>query len=324
MLVRQLPPAHAQLKPFVRSFMLMELSAADRAAFPELAVPACDVTALLFPLSGGAYHLREASGAHQHFHIPFLHGQLSTAKSSVAELHRDCSQNLVLYSTVFTPLGLQAFTRHSLGGLYQIENNFLTAEDHIADVCILHEQLQEIYYAEISILLQRENADFVPLHNLSLLTLPTEEFLLNTLFATPARKTSLCTVRNRQQAEYICRRLTETRGKARIEEIATELDLSERHSLRIMTEYVGVSGKTFGEVQRFLAASRLLTQAASQLPSGERISSEHLHTIIHRAGYYDQSHCIRDFKRFADRTPLQFLYQRHPLAENLLDSEREV
>jgi AraC-like DNA-binding protein len=132
---------------------------------------------------------------------------------------------------------------------------------------------------------------------------------------------SLCTERNIQQAEYMCQRLTATHGKLSIEAIAQEIGLSERHSRRIFKEFIGTTGKTFAEVQRFMYVSRLLIQTAQTVPFGKIITSEHLHSAIHQTGYYDQSHCIRDFKRFAGCTPLQFLAQRHALAENLIGTD---
>ena len=131
------------------------------------------------------------------------------------------------------------------------------------------------------------------------------------LLATSAKRNApLYEVRKVQQVEYICNRLMATRGKARIETIASELGINERQTTRIMQEVVGISGKLFGQDQRFTYCWQLLAQIAAAAPKGSVIAAEQIHFALFQAGYYDQSHAIREFKQFAGSTPHQFLRDR--------------
>ncbi len=322
MFVQHIPPNHALLKPFIRSFMLMEIPVQRGKQLSNFSVPASNITALLIPLSGkGSFRVYSEKQKNTPLDSLYIHGQHSQNNYGEPDFSSfNSTEHIALFGAVFTPIGLQAFMRQSLGSLNQIENAFVPVSDIIPHVGGIQAELEEMYHR-----VRREqqphwfdNQDLILFSKLHLLAECLERFLLHLLRSQNTARTSLVTERNIHQADFICQRLSTTHGKASIEAIAKEIDLSERHVQRIMKEYVGITGKVFGEVQRFMQASRLLVHSAQQLPAQQHLSSEQFHSIIHEAGYYDQSHAIRDFKRFSGFTPMQFLEQRHALGEKII------
>lgn len=94
------------------------------------------------------------------------------------------------------------------------------------------------------------------------------------------------------------RLLTSCEDDARVAHVARALDLSERQLERRFLARIGLSPKRFAALRRFERSLELATTA----PSLTRAAIE--------AGYYDQSHFIRDFKRFAGTSPAAFLEAR--------------
>lgn len=328
MIVQSLPSLAPALRPFVRSFMLMEIQSSERSAYANLTIPASDSTALLLSLSGlGGYCLDAVTKEKVYLPSAYLHGQLSHPNNGGSEFSLAGSGLLALFGVIFTPIGLHAFVQNHVGTMDILRDTFAPAEHFFDNAEFLQEQLQEAYHRE----LHRSNAlhspqthGFTPFQKFRPLADHAEHFLCQMLLKREWKRESNERLRGAEQAAYMSRRLAETNGRVRIEHIANELGISERHSLRIMQEQVGVSGKTFGEIQRFMYASRLLCNAVASAPAGMPITSETLHTAIHQAGYYDQSHCIRDFKRFSGSTPLQFLRERHALSEHLISADIEL
>jgi AraC-like DNA-binding protein len=85
-------------------------------------------------------------------------------------------------------------------------------------------------------------------------------------------------------------------GACRIDAIAAAPDAGRRQIERLFREQVGLTPKAYARVIRFTnAAARVTADPSARLAD---ISSD--------AGYFDQSHMIRDFLSFAGRTPEQF------------------
>ncbi len=82
--------------------------------------------------------------------------------------------------------------------------------------------------------------------------------------------------------------------------IASGLDVSPRHLLRIFRSELGLSPNHFKRSLRFLEALDRGDQAAH--PDWAGIATE--------AGYFDQSHMIRDFKALSGLTPKQVFSER--------------
>jgi AraC-like DNA-binding protein len=79
-------------------------------------------------------------------------------------------------------------------------------------------------------------------------------------------------------------------------ELAAELGLSSRRFIELFSRHVGMTPKAYGRVRRF---QRVLRQIDGQ-------SEMDWVRIALEAGYYDQSHFNRDFKRFSGITPGQY------------------
>ena len=88
------------------------------------------------------------------------------------------------------------------------------------------------------------------------------------------------------------RRLRSTRGTIQIERLARDLQWSRRRLERRFLNRVGVTPKNLASVLRFHDAYKRLRS----LPDGR-------YGVVALDRYYDQSHFIRDFKRFTGVTP---------------------
>jgi AraC-like DNA-binding protein len=92
-----------------------------------------------------------------------------------------------------------------------------------------------------------------------------------------------------------CELLTKSVAEGHVAYVAKSLALSERQLERRMLERVGVSPKRYATLRRFERAVALLGGASS------------LAQVAHEAGYYDQSHFIRDFRRLVGTSPGKYL-----------------
>lgn len=78
--------------------------------------------------------------------------------------------------------------------------------------------------------------------------------------------------------------------------IAEEVGYSERHLNRLFKDMTGISPKLMAQIFRFEKASEQLFKCTD---SGNA-------AVVLEWGYYDQSHFIREFKRFSGMTPGEF------------------
>lgn len=100
-----------------------------------------------------------------------------------------------------------------------------------------------------------------------------------------------------------------TRDGLSVAQTALQLGVSERQLERRFRSRVGVSPKQFSRISRFERAL-LIANAPSSATSdavGDVFaqSAPSLAAIALRAGYYDQSHLVRDAREFANQTPRQ-------------------
>lgn len=91
--------------------------------------------------------------------------------------------------------------------------------------------------------------------------------------------------------------ITSTKGQLTVSEIADRLYLSKRQFERIFLTNVGIPPKKFGSIIRFNTSIQSLEKANS------------LTMQTYEAGYFDQSHWIRDFRQFTGLPPKEFLKQ---------------
>lgn len=95
-------------------------------------------------------------------------------------------------------------------------------------------------------------------------------------------------------------------GQVSVEEMAQQVNLSSRQLERRFREVVGIPPKLFAEICRFAYVFRLLqNQPLAKWQD-----------VTHTCGYFDQSHFIREFRRFAGEAPntyFQRLYHFEPM-----------
>jgi AraC-like DNA-binding protein len=107
------------------------------------------------------------------------------------------------------------------------------------------------------------------------------------------------------------RRIEREHGKLRVSELHTELGVSRKHLAVSFQRAVGITAKAYAQLHRFAYTLARLQSAASV--DWSALASD--------AGYADQSHMARDFRRIADANPTEFLRQRTPDGTALLVDE---
>jgi AraC-like DNA-binding protein len=86
-------------------------------------------------------------------------------------------------------------------------------------------------------------------------------------------------------------------GYFRNEKLARCICYSDRNIRRLFLKYIGVSPKLYASVVRHQKTLRALNLNPHQDLAG----------LAFEQGYYDQSHFIKEFKRFQGSTPVQFI-----------------
>jgi AraC-like DNA-binding protein len=113
-------------------------------------------------------------------------------------------------------------------------------------------------------------------------------------------------------SEIVCeaaRRIEEAHGNLRITSIPADLGVSRKQLWLRFTRELGLSPKAYAGLQRFVWTLARLRESTgvdwSQLAAA--------------AGYSDQAHLVRDFRRAAFASPTEFLRARTPDSTALLD-----
>jgi AraC-like DNA-binding protein len=102
------------------------------------------------------------------------------------------------------------------------------------------------------------------------------------------------------EVEWAWRLLRQRGGTLRIESLAREVGWSQKHLIAQFREHVGVSPKQFAGIVRFhRLIAGLATRRDVRWPD---LAAAH--------GYYDQSHLVHDFRKFAGMTPSAYLGAR--------------
>jgi AraC-like DNA-binding protein len=100
--------------------------------------------------------------------------------------------------------------------------------------------------------------------------------------------------------EYAANRLWQAGRQLPLKKLQQTLNLSERSLQRKFEQCIGIPPRLFSKIAQFQAAM-------GQLRNGK---FSRLSDIAYENGYADQSHFIRDFKKFTGLSPLAF--QKHP------------
>lgn len=107
--------------------------------------------------------------------------------------------------------------------------------------------------------------------------------------------------------ENAIQQIITSHGMLQMSELAAALGVSTRHLEQLFTHYVGLTPKFFARIVRFNYVFELLK---NQQP-------DWLNLVV-QAGYYDQSHFIRNFKAFTGEDPTRYGFGEKSLANFFL------
>ena len=96
-------------------------------------------------------------------------------------------------------------------------------------------------------------------------------------------------------------------GMVGIQDIAASLNISERYLEQMFKKYVGLSPKLYSRIVRFSYIFQLIKE-----------NNPDWSDVVFRAGFYDQSHFIRNFKAFTGEDPGKYMFDRKDLANFFL------
>lgn len=98
----------------------------------------------------------------------------------------------------------------------------------------------------------------------------------------------------REIETFMRKKIYESAGMISVKELATQSGYSECYIRRCFEAVHGISPKAFGKFYRF---QRMLNYIHDEA------SSAQMEELALECGYYDQSHMMKDFKKFAGMTP---------------------
>lgn len=105
-------------------------------------------------------------------------------------------------------------------------------------------------------------------------------------------------------------RIEASHGSLRVADLHRQLNVSRKHLAVSFTRYVGVSAKSYAQIQRFLWTLEQLRNSTAF--DWSRLAAE--------AGYSDQSHLVRDFRRVGAASPTEYLRKFAPDRDALLEA----
>ena len=111
------------------------------------------------------------------------------------------------------------------------------------------------------------------------------------------------------RTDYVANLIVDQRGIININELMDELYVCRRQFERKFLTKVGVSPKYYARIRRI---GYLCAQLANK-----HWNVDDWHDVIYRAGYYDQSHFIREFTGFTGRIPSLYVRNNVELANFL-------
>jgi AraC-like DNA-binding protein len=185
-----------------------------------------------------------------------------------------------LIIVVFQPSGINRL----LGiGANEIIDKIITTEDMFGrSGLILHKKLSEQLYLE-----EKLN-------------------ILNTFFLKIAAKNLIS---NQTLIQTSLNFIIKNKGVNCISQLVKHTGYTERHIERTFSECIGLNPKKFGNIVKLHNFLKLIKDSAKQ---------NNLTKICYEAGYADQSHLIKEFKKYTGITPTQYLNNTSRLAINFM------
>lgn len=108
-------------------------------------------------------------------------------------------------------------------------------------------------------------------------------------------------------ASFAADAIHQTRGTVSIADLCTQLDVSERTLERSFKKYIGMAPKYYARIIRFNHIFELIQNKSLRWAD-----------LVYESGYYDQSHFIRDFKKFSGEDPTRYIFDEPNLANFFL------
>lgn len=96
--------------------------------------------------------------------------------------------------------------------------------------------------------------------------------------------------------EYMKSKIINSRGNIKVQQLADDTGYSTRYINMLFNNEVGVSPKTFGKIIQFQNAIQIINHNQSAKLTG----------VGEEAGYFDQAHFIREFKKHIAMTPKEY------------------
>ncbi len=124
-----------------------------------------------------------------------------------------------------------------------------------------------------------------------------ETWLINTLAKNDVRPIGY--------SEYVLNKIISAGGKLPVKTILSGLHLNNRYLERHFNYYLGLNAKAFSEIIRFSSVANYLMKY--QNAKG--------YDLCEMGSFYDSSHLIKEFSKYAGTTPIRFL-------EKVLNSDK--
>ncbi len=86
-------------------------------------------------------------------------------------------------------------------------------------------------------------------------------------------------------------------GSMKVAELARQFNMSKRNFERKFKKHVGLSPKSFSNIIRIEKCRSLI----------KSLNFNNLTEVSYMCNFYDQAHCVREFKSFVEETPKQYL-----------------
>lgn len=93
------------------------------------------------------------------------------------------------------------------------------------------------------------------------------------------------------------------KGMISVMDIGKELSIGERYLQQLFQKYIGLTPKFFARVVRFSYIFNVIKEGSPDWAD-----------VVYAAGYYDQSHFIRNFKAFTGEDPSAYIFAEKNLA----------
>ena len=132
-------------------------------------------------------------------------------------------------------------------------------------------------------------------------------YLLNTFFFKLTPKHSISNqILIRASLNFI----SKNKGTITIKQLVKHTGYTERHIERAFSESIGISPKKFGNIVKLHSFLKMLKDKSVQ---------NSITAFCYEAGYFDQSHLIKEFRKYTGITPTQYLKDTSRLAINFME-----